>query len=260
MAPCGAAIDLLLLCGSGRASCSDAWLVTLFFPNNWQDQSSIGLHKEPSKFPGIDRIEVHVRRQLWWSLVSLDTQIAMAAGLPAIIIPKHFDVEPAEELSESAISSPPVEGSATIKEILRTFICGKYAFYGRMGEFVHLLHSNFLSEADLDKLLDIVKNNQVSLQRSNGIQNRDNGSVSVVNPRLICDAHREQLDQYTRRDRIALAVKGSMNNGQPASGSAVFSKFTKMVISMMAAKPFAVMYGPVRRHGLLAKLKEKEPT
>lgn len=191
-------------------------------------QLCIGLHKEPSKFPGIDRIEVHVRRQLWWSLVSLDTQIAMAAGLPAIIMPKLFDVEPAEELSESAISSPPVEGSATIKEILLTFISGKYAFYGRMGEFVHLLHSNFLSETDLHKLLDIVKNNQ--------------------------------LDLYTRRDRIAIAVQGSMIDGQPASGSAVFSKFTKMVISMMAAKPFAVMYGPIRRHGLLAKLKEKEPT
>jgi hypothetical protein len=93
---------------------------------------------------------------------------------------------------------------------------------------VHLLHSNHLSENDLDQLLVITKNNQ--------------------------------LDLYTRRDRIAIAVQGSMINGQPASGSAVFSKFTKMVISMMAAKPFAVMYGPLRRHGLLAKLREKEPT
>jgi hypothetical protein len=188
----------------------------------------LGLHKEPSKFPGIDRIELHVRRQLWWSLVSLDSQIALASGLPSIIETKNFDVEVITDLSESAISSPPVEGSATIKEILRTFVSGKFEFYRRMGEFLQLLHNNFLTEKDLDQILEIVRANQ--------------------------------RDMYSRREHVANAVQGSIIDGSPASGSAVFSKFTKMVISMMAAKPFAVMYGAIRRHGLLDKLREKEPT
>jgi hypothetical protein len=190
--------------------------------------SRTGLHKEPSKFPGIDRIEVHVRRQLWWNLVSLDAQVALASGLPPIIETKIYDVEPVTELSESAISSPPVEGSATIKGILRTFISGRFEFYRRMEEFLHILHNNFLSENDLDKLLEIVKTNQ--------------------------------MDMYNRREQVSMAVQTSITDGSPASGSAEFSKFTKMVLSMMAAKPFAVMYGPVRRHGLIEKLREREPT
>lgn len=187
-----------------------------------------GLHKEPSLFPGIDRIEVHVRRQLWWSLVSLDGQIALAAGLPALIDVKIYDVQPITDLAESAIDSPPVGGSDTIKQILRDFVAENNEFYRRMAEFVHILHNSSLDESDLDKLLDIIKDNQ--------------------------------LDLYARRDRISSAVKDSMVNGSPASGSAVFRKFTKMVLSMIAAKPFEIMYGPIRRHGLLDRLRQKDPT
>ncbi|KAK5167509.1 uncharacterized protein LTR77_007208 [Saxophila tyrrhenica] len=188
----------------------------------------LGLHEDPSKFPVIDRIETHVRRQLFWHLVSLDCQVALASGLPAIIGSKLYDVSPITELSESAITSPPVEGSETIKEIGKTFVAGKFEFYRRMSDFLHLLHNDSLNESDLDRLLETI--------------------------------HENQTDLYARRERVATVVQDSITDGEPASGAAIFAKLTKMCLSMFAAKPFAVMYGPVRRHGLLQKLFEKEPT
>ena len=188
----------------------------------------LGLHKEPSKFPDMDPVDMHVRRQLWWNLVSLDAQIALASGLPCIVETSFYDVEPVGELSESAISCAPNEGARTIKEILRTFVGGKFEFYRMTGKFLHILHKNVMNEEDLDELLEVTRT--------------------------------IQADLYSRRERIALIMETASANGGTPEGSAVLSKFSKMVMSMIAAKPYAVMYGPVRRHGLLAKLGEKEPT
>ena len=189
---------------------------------------STGLHKEPSKFPDMDPVELHVRRQLWWNLVSLDAQIALASGLPCILETSFYDVEPIAELSESAVACVSAEGAITIKEILRAFVGGKFEFYRMTGTFLHLLHKNTMDETDPDKILEIAR----------GIQ----------------------VDMYSRRERIALVMQSASDNGGSLEASAVLSKFSKMVMSMLAAKPFSVMYGPVRRHGLLGKLLEKKPT
>lgn len=187
-----------------------------------------GLHKEPSKFPDMDPVEMHVRRQLWWSLVALDAQIALTSGLPCVIETSFYDVQPITELAECAISCGPTAGAATIKDILRTFIGGKFEFYRLTGRFLRLLHSNVMNERDLDEILEVT--------------------------RII------QADLYSRRERIALIMQTATANGGAPEGAPVLSKLTKIVLSMLAAKPYAVMYGPVRRHGLLDKLREKEPT
>lgn len=160
-------------------------------------------------------------------MASLDAQVALASGLPSIIETRYYDVAPITELSETAISSPPVQGSETIKEIGRIFVSGRFEFYRRMNDFIHLLHNDHLNENDLDKLLTIVRDNQ--------------------------------KDCYNRREQVAMAVQNSITGGAPATGTDVFSKFAKMVICMWAAKPLAILYGPLRRHGLLERLHEKEP-
>ena len=187
-----------------------------------------GLHKEPSKFPDMDNIDIHVRRQLWWIIVSFDAQIALASGLPCIVETTFCDVEPVSELSETAIAMAPTEGATTVKDMLRTFVGGRFEFYRLSGRFLRILHSNIISEQDLDELLEITR----------AIQG----------------------DLYSRRERIAMIMTTASNGGKALEGSAVLSKFSKMVMSMLAAKPYAVMYGPLRRHGLLGKLYEKEPT
>ena len=189
---------------------------------------SIGLHKEPSKFPDVDPIDIHVRRQLWWIIVSFDAQIALASGLPCIIETSFYDVDPVSELSETAIAMVATEGASTIKDMLRTFVGGRFEFYRLSGRFLRILHGNVITERDLDELLEITR----------AIQG----------------------DLYSRRERIALIMTAASSSGRALEGSAVLSKFSKIVMSMLAAKPYAVMYGPLRRHGLLGKLHEKEST
>ena len=176
----------------------------------------------------MDPIEVHVRRQLWWSLVALDAQIALASGLPCVIETSFYDVQPVTELAESAISCAPTEGAATIKEILRTFIGGKFEFYRLTGRFMRLLNNNIINEQDLCDILEIIRT--------------------------------IQADLYSRRERVSLIMQTATANGGAPEGAPVLSKLTKIILSMLAAKPYAVMYGPIRRHGLLDTLREKEPT
>ena len=187
-----------------------------------------GLHKEPSKFPDIDPTDVHVRRQLWWIIVSFDAQIALASGLPCVVETSFYDVDPVTELSECAIAYAPTESAKTIKEILRAFVGGRFEFYRLSGKFLRILHGNVITERDLDELLEITR----------AIQG----------------------DLYSRRERITLTMTAASGDGRAPEGSAVLSKFAKMVMSMLAAKPYAVMYGPLRRHGLLDNLREKEST
>ena len=176
----------------------------------------------------MDMIDIHVRRQLWWIIVSFDAQIALGSGLRCIVGTTIYGVEPVSELSETAIAMAPTEGAATIKNMLRTFAGGRFEFYRLSGRFLRILHGNIITERDLDELLEITR----------AIQG----------------------DLYSRRERIAMIMTAASNGGRALEGSAVLSKFSKMVMSMLAAKPYAVMYGPLRRHGLLGKLHDKEPT
>ena len=91
----------------------------------------LGLHKEPSKFPNISPVDGHVRRQMWWSLISLGTQVAFASGLPPIIESRFYDVYPFSGLGEAAIdtglSDNHSQGNATA-EILRILVWRQIRF------------------------------------------------------------------------------------------------------------------------------------
>lgn len=199
-----------------------------------------GLHKEPSKFPDISPVDVHVRRQLWWNLVSLDAQVAFASGLPPIINNRFYDVQPISELSESAINSAYGDSGTQnngSKQILRAFLGGKFEFYRNAGDFLHSMHNNLLCEKALDELLQITRRIQQELH-----------------------SRREQITSILQASRAEIDLR--QVGGDRLSGvetMSVQAQFTKMVLSMLAAKPYAVMYGPVRRHELLGKLREKEP-
>nr|POE87925.1 putative transcriptional regulatory protein [Quercus suber] len=65
----------------------------------------LGLHKDPSHFPGIPPIEAEVRRRVWWTLVYTDTQVAVASGLPPVIELSSWDVREVSELKEEYIGT-----------------------------------------------------------------------------------------------------------------------------------------------------------
>lgn len=208
-----------------------------FFAYGISDSYTIGLHKEPTTFGHFSPVDVHIRRQIWWSIVSIDAQVAFASGLPPIIDCRLYNVLPVSELSAAAIREDFESHGNANKSILGIFIGGRFAFYKRGNEILHLLHSSLLSETDLDRILEIT--------------------------------HAVKADMDSRREQIFLIEKlttppetcdgTDVDALRHTESNAALAQFAKMLFALWAAKPYSVMYGPMRRHGLLPALRKKEP-
>jgi hypothetical protein len=174
--------------------------------------------------------EIQVRRQLWWIVVSIDAQVAFASSLPPLIDTRLHNVEPVSEENESPSNNVP-------KTVLGVFIGGKNSFYNSAGEFLHSLHSNTLCEEDVDHLLQITQRIRDDVEaRKSQIDSIQHELESVMQP------SQDDIETLAR------------NESNPVLG-----QFTKTILSMLAAKPYAIMYGSLKRHGLLPYLREKEP-
>lgn len=169
--------------------------------------------------------------------MSIDAQVAFASGLPPIIDCRLYNVLPVSELSAAAIREDFESHGNANKSILGIFIGGRFAFYKRGNEILHLLHSSLLSEADLDRILEIT--------------------------------HTVKADMDSRREQILLIEKMTVppetcdgtdvDALRHTESNAALAQFAKMLFALWAAKPYSVMYGPMRRHGLLPALRKKEP-
>ncbi|GIZ48278.1 hypothetical protein CKM354_001134600 [Cercospora kikuchii] len=197
----------------------------------------LGLHREPTTFGHFSNVDVHIRRQIWWSIVSIDAQVAFASGLPPILDCRLYNVLPVSEISAAAIREDFESHGNANKSVLGIFIGGRFAFYKRGNEILHLLHSSLLSEKDLDRILEITR------------------------------AIKEDMD--SRTEQIHLIEKMTTTSG-PCDGTdigalrqtesnAALAQFAKMLFALWAAKPYSVMYGPMRRQGLLPALRKKQP-
>ncbi|KAF3913143.1 hypothetical protein AA313_de0202979 [Arthrobotrys entomopaga] len=71
---------------------------------------SAGLHREPKSFKGLNEIEREVRRRIWWHIVYLDVQAAIATGLPPLGGSDElaFDTEMVSELKDEFIGAPSI--------------------------------------------------------------------------------------------------------------------------------------------------------
>ena len=196
-----------------------------------------GLHKDPSKFSQLSTVESCVRRQLWWTLVSLDVQIAYSSGLPPMINFEYSDVSPITELSEaiapdgSQVSASRTDSVSAGKLILRYFSAAKHDFYRRSRDLLHSLHSDHLAEADLDNLIDITR---------------------CIQEMLVSQRAQIEAVAISDSDDSIFAESTGLKMG-------TFAQFAKLVLSMLAAKPFSVMYGPLRAAGLLHVLRARVP-
>lgn len=179
--------------------------------------------------------EIQVRRQLWWTVVAIDAQVAFASSLPPLIDTKQHNVRPVSESNErDASSSSPEQG---FKSILRIFSTGKNAFYSNASEFLHVLHSNTLCKDDVDGILRITE--------------RIRNDVK---------ARKEQIDAIQQAPQSHLPPYGEDMEGISRNESnPIFGQFAKSILSMLAAKPYPIMYGSLKRHNLLPYLREKEP-
>ncbi|KAJ6263523.1 hypothetical protein Dda_2087 [Drechslerella dactyloides] len=68
---------------------------------------SAGLHREPSTFKGLNEVEREVRRRIWWHILYLDVQSAIATGLPPLggSDESVFDTQMVSELKDEYIGT-----------------------------------------------------------------------------------------------------------------------------------------------------------
>ena len=194
-----------------------------------------GLHKDPSNFSKLSAVETCIRRQLWWTLVSLDVQVAYSSGLPPVISFEYSDVLQITELAEDLASesfhicASRTDSTGADRLLLRVFAAAKFEFYRRSRDLLHSLHNDSLREADVDEIIKITRN-----------------------IREILDSKKAQIEAVHTVDQADL-----MSAESTTLTTDTFAQFARSVLSMLATKPFSVMYGPLRRAGLLHVLRDR---
>ncbi|EWC47093.1 hypothetical protein DRE_03462 [Drechslerella stenobrocha 248] len=85
---------------------------------------SAGLHREPATFKGLNEVEREVRRRIWWHIVYLDVQAAIATGLPPLGGSDEiaFDTEMVSELKDEYIGTSNPVTAEDIKEDEAAFL------------------------------------------------------------------------------------------------------------------------------------------
>ena len=204
----------------------------------------LGLHREPARFGGVKPVDVQVRRHLWWTIVALDAQVALASGLPPMIESKLYQVKTIDERDEVDVVSYQQDGHPPgRKTILGIFVGGRYAFYHHTSTFLRLINNHQVTEADVDKTLQIT--HEIHRQMED-------------HKKHILDLSRTlQTPEY--QPSSTPSPTRSHQHLHRAQSNRLLALFAIRVLTMLAAKPYAIMYGPLRKHNLLGYLQQKEP-
>lgn len=197
-----------------------------------------GLHKDPMRFPDISPIDIQVRRQLWWSLVAIDTQVSLASGLPPIVDCNSCQVQDFSEIPEDMIHLG-VCFQGNRKSILGLLVGGMVGFYKNASKILQVIHSSRFSHENLDYILEIIQANKSDLTSRQQ-------QISEVEMILASPMH------FMNSDDDMTTLRESQSNP-------VFARFAKAVLSLFIVKPYALIQGPVRRQNLNSYLLEKDP-
>lgn len=102
-----------------------------------------------------------------------------------------------------------------------------------MSDFLRLLNSNKVTEADVNNILHIAR------EISQDVHKRNDQIIQAANPSNVAGLGWPMSPEQLRN----------------IESSPVLASFATSVLSMLAAKPYAIMYGPLRQHGMLSYLK-----
>lgn len=169
-----------------------------------------------------------MRRHLWWSLVAIDEQIAYASGLPPMIEPKLYHVAVATECIELSTARAPLQNDVLCPSVPGAFLAAKYTFYSYSSEFLRILHANRIERLQVQKLTRIV----IELEKEMAERGR----------------------QIHLLEQVAISLPSTpLTNAarQVSAQNSMFANFAIIILTMLAAKPYPIMYGPLRHHGLL---------
>lgn len=106
-----------------------------------------------------------------------------------------------------------------------------------MSDFLRLLNGYRITEADINDILGITRKVKQDME----MRKRQIARVANL-------AQEPWAGQSMSSEQL-----------RATESSPVLASFATSVLSMLAARPYAIMYGPLRQHGLLPHLKVKEP-
>lgn len=129
------------------------------------------------------------------------------------------------------------QSAGTTKTVMGIFVCGRYTFYHHMSEFLRLLNGHRVTETGVDSILYTAQVIDQDMQR------RKSQILQAARPPQMIELGRPMSPEQLRI----------------IESSPVLASFATSVLCMLAVKPYAIMYGPLRQIGLLPYLKEKEP-
>lgn len=179
-----------------------------------------------------------MRRQLWWALVCIDSQVALASGLPPLIDCSFYSISYLSEAPEADFTRQ-VPQHRSSKTILGLLVGGKTRFFQKANKFLQILHSTTLQKNDIDDILVIAQEIEKEM------------------------ASRQQQIEAIEHHLLQQATVSAGSDDEKiinrAENSPVFGRFARMMLSLLAMKPYAIICGPARRHGLSSYLHEKAP-
>ena len=144
---------------------------------------------------------------------------------------EHDEPDVARNQTATTPGSPPT--------VMGMFVGGRYAFYHHVGDFLRIINSHHLTKSDVDKILRLT------------------GMI-----RLELDKRVSQIVQGAYPTEMEIVVGDLPVTSEELRGmqsNPTLASFAVSVLSMLTAKPYAIMYGPLRHQGLLPYLKEKDP-
>jgi hypothetical protein len=181
---------------------------------------------------------MQTRRHLWWSLIAIDGQVALAAGLPPIIDCNSWQVQNFCEIAED-MTHLGFHSQYCQKSVLGLLVGGKVEFYKTASKILHVIHSKRFSREDLDYILELIntsRSNLISRQRQ----------ISEIEMTLASLSS-------------SMNGKDEMNTLRESQSNPVLARFAKAVLSLLIFKPYTIIQGPARRQKLDSYLLEKDP-
>ncbi|KAH9208304.1 hypothetical protein DL95DRAFT_449961 [Leptodontidium sp. 2 PMI_412] len=106
---------LLLAQQVNLASTQDLWMDSATLVR-WA--MTMGLHQDPETYPDMSKFDKEMRRILWTTIVELDTQLSLGAGMPAAISSSNFNIRGLVNVDDSELTATmldyPVGKSETV--------------------------------------------------------------------------------------------------------------------------------------------------
>lgn len=167
----------------------------------------------------------------------VDVQVAVASGLPPLIAAGSFDVKTVHEGPEAALSRPLSGPASESQTILGIFLAGRIDYLLLGSKTLHMVHSASFGKTELRQVLDMIQELFTELE---------------FRRRRILVIQETLASTYPSADNQDDLVKLSESNPRLA-------RFTQTLLAMLKFKPYTVLYGQARRHGLFDYLMEQEP-